>query len=424
MIDKSRAIAGHPAKVGPGEMLALKKNKAPVMPKDKVEISDSKQEAPKRPLPSKMARMARKSISHVTGTINGAITALSNIPTGMIEAGNRVLHPEKDIATRKKGIINRATRTSALAGAAIGCVAFGPVGLVIGTATGYIHGTISRYLDNKAHVTDNIIDRVDKKVDETIQNLPKKEDSSKFRKLLNATVRGGVEASKEGWRSGKVIGAGVGAGLISGSGFIARDIKDSAKDIQILAKSEVVGKSSNSETKSIFGKMFEVGMGIVCGVSGVIINVPGGAIEGALQSVERGSERKEITRPLLLFSTNAGKIIPPAIVGASIGGPAGAAVGTAVGLVSGSLTTIIDGRYGFNRQIVRQIDSAIDEVVDDAGNSPEGHRVYHNSAKGAIVGAYAGLKEGWTLGYRGGKEFAHGLFNTPNEVINKEEEAE
>ncbi|MCD4783625.1 MAG: hypothetical protein K8T10_07315 [Candidatus Eremiobacteraeota bacterium] len=422
MIDKSNAIAGHSARVGPGNILASKKKKAPALPKDTVEISDGKQEPVKRPLPSKMARMARKGIAKISGTACGAVTAVTNIPLGMIEAGNRVLHPEKDIATRKKGIINRSTRVNTVAGAAIGCVAFGPVGLVVGAAMGYIQSTISRYLDSKAHVTDNLIDKVDKKVDETIQNLPNKEDSSKFRKLINATVQGGIEASKEGWRSGKVIGAGSGAGLLSGGMFIARDMKDSIKDIHQSAKEEMTGKPKNGESKSIMGKMFEVGMGIVCGVSGVIINVPGGAIEGALQSVERGSERKEMTRPLLLFSTNAGKIIPPAIVGAAIGGPVGAAAGTAVGMVSGSLTTIIDGKYGFNKQIVRQIDKAIDEVVEDTGNSSEGYSVYHNSAKGTLVGAYAGLKEGWRVGYKGGKEFARGVFDAPTEVVKKEEE--
>lgn len=422
MIDKSNAVAVHPANVGPGDILASKKKKTPAVPKDKVEISDGKQEPEKRPLPSKMARMARKGIANITGTVNGAISAVKNVPLGMIEASNRVLHPDKDIAARKRGIINRSTRVSTIAGAAIGCVVFGPVGLIIGGATGYIHSTISRYLDNKSHVTDNLIDKVDKKVDEAIQNLPKKEDSSKFRKLLSAMVVGGVEASKEGWHSGKVIGAGAGAGLVSGAIFIARDMKDSVKEIHKSAKSKEAGKTDNSESRTIIGKMFEVGMGIVCGISGVIINVPGGAIEGALQSVERGSDRKEMTKPLLLFSTNAGKIIPPAVVGAAIGGPVGAAAGTAVGLVSGSLTTIIDGKYGFNNQILRQIDKAIDEVIEDTGSNSEGYSVYHNSAKGALVGAYAGLKEGWSLGYKGGKEFTRGVFDTPTEVIKKEEE--
>ena len=392
--------------------------------KDKVEISgsNSEQKPEKRPLPSRAARLTRKSIARVAGVFSGVANAVKNIPTGLTQGVEKALHPDHDIATRKKSLAKVATMESVALGSAVGAAVFGPVGLILGAAGGYIGSVISNFLDNKAGIMDSLISRVDSAVDNQIDKLPKKEESGNLRKAVNAGVRGAIEAAKEGWDKGRHIGSGTAAGLLSGAQFIAKDLKENAKEVREEIKHNKELGIKNKDKHGILGKTVRNIMGTVTGLSGVMLNVPGGMVEGSLEAVEVGFHRKEITRPLLLFATNAGKVLPPALAGAALGGPVGAAVGTAVGLITGSLTTLIDGKYGFNHGIIRRIDKAIGEVVEDGAD--KGYAVYHNASKGALVGAYAGLKEGWSLGYKGGSEIVDGVFETPFEAAKHEETEE
>jgi len=392
-------------------------------PRDKVEISKggAEQQPAKRPYFSKVARFGRKSVADIVGTAKGLFHAAKNIPLGVAEGVDRAIHPDKDVATRKKNLAKISTINSVLAGTAIGTMAFGPVGLVLGAITGYVGATIGNFLDNRSRVTDSFIEKVDARIDKQIEELPHKGDSTKFRKALNAAFLGGIAGAKEGWRTGKMSGSGTGAGLIEGMRFIAKDIKETAKAQREEQKRlKEAGKLFFEKERSLPGKAFRTAMGVVCGISGILMNAPGGFVEGSLEAVEVGFHRKEITKPLLLFATNAGKVLPPALAGAAIGGPPGAAIGTAIGLISASLTTVIDGKYGFNKGIIRRIDKAIEEVSGEGGGG-SGYAVYHKASKGAIVGAYAGIKEGWTLGYKGGTEFADGLFETPLEAAKEDE---
>ncbi len=389
--------------------------------KDKVEISggsaDLKPE--KRPLPSRAARLTRKTIARVAGVVSGVANAVKNIPVGLTQGVEKALHPDHDVALRKKNLARIATMESVALGSAVGAAVFGPVGLILGGAGGYIGSVINNFIDNKAGLMDSLISRVDTAVDDQISKLPKKEESSSIRKAVNAGVMGAIEAAKEGWEKGKYIGSGSAAGLISGAKFIAKDLKENAKEVRKEIKHNKELGIKNPDKHGILGKTVRRIMGTVTGLSGVMLNVPGGMVEGSLEAVDVGFHRKEITRPLLLFATNAGKVLPTAMVGAALGGPVGAAVGTAVGLITGSLTTLIDGKYGFNHGIIRRIDRAIGEVVEDGAD--KGYAIYHNATKGALVGAYAGLKEGWSLGYKGGSEIVDGIFETPFEAAKHEE---
>lgn len=398
------------------------------LPKDEVQIEgkNAEGEKEKRPLSSKLARKARKAVSTVTGLANASLSSVTGIAKGVTVGINKSLHPEKDIATLKKDLARFSIMGRAAVFAAAGSLLFGPIGLVLGGAGGYISGAISNYLDNRSKVSDSFIENVGSAINKQIDKLPKKEESTSFRKALNAAVIGGKEGARQGWKTGKIIGEGTGAGLISGAKFIAADVRETlknARDVRELNKKLPPYKNQPHKESNLAGKAFRIAMGALCAASGVIMNVPGGMVEGSLEAVEISSNRKELTRPLLLFSTNAGKVVPPAVIGAALGGPVGAAAGTAAGIVTASLTTIIDGKYGFNRRIVNRVDRAIGEVIEDPGEG-EGYAVYHNAAKGTLVGAYAGLKEGMLLGYKGGAEFADGLFEAPDEAVRHEEESD
>ncbi len=412
----------------------LKKNEkaeVDVKVEDKVELSDGASN--KKTLREKIARFGRKTFAKTTGLLMGAVNFLSGIPKGMALGVDMAVNPDKSVGERKKDLSRLRVFAQTLTGALAGSFIFGPMGLVLGGIGGYISAAIDTYLDNKAGAEDNFIQNVGDAVSDQIQKLPKKEESSKFRKAINAAFAGAASGAKEGWRSGKVIGQGAGAGIISGLKFIAGDIKESVKNIRSSSKKEkqvykqnpmlldVESSEKKKEKPGLTLKAFRTAMGALCAVSGVIMNVPGGVVEGALESVEMGSNRREVTKPLLLFATNAGKVVPPAIVGATLGGPVGGAIGTLVGLVTASLTTIIDGKYGFNKRIVNRVDKAISEVIEDPIDRSKGYAVYHNAAKGTLVGAYAGLKEGLSLGYKGGTEFADGIFDVPHEVARHEE---
>lgn len=389
--------------------------------KDQVNISGDKVEtsSEKRPFPSKVARLTRKSVARVAGVVSGTFSAVKNIPVGFAQGVEKALHPDHDVSVRKKNISKIATMQSVVAGSAVGALLLGPVGLVLAGAGGYIGSVTGNYLDNKAGLMDSLISRVDSAVDNQINKLPKKEESTSFRKALNAGFTGAFEGAKEGWDKGRHIGSGTAAGFMSGAKFIAKDIKDNTREVQKEIKLKKELGIKNQDKHGILGKVVRAVMGTVAGVSGVMLNVPGGMVEGSLAAVEPGFHRKDITRPLLLIATNAGKILPPALAGAALGGPVGAAVGTAVGLITGSLTTLIDGKFGFNRGIINKIDRAIGEAVEDG--SERGFALYHNATKGAFVGAYAGLKEGWSLGYKGGSEIVDGIFETPFEAAKHEE---
>ena len=383
-------------------------------PKDQVEISGNDPKAEeKRPFKDRMARRSRKVFANTVGVINGVTTAIHNVTLGVKEGYNQAVKPGKDLSVRKNELSKLSAINRTITGTAIGALVWGPIGLVLGGITGYVSSSVKIFMDNRSGGMDNLISAVDDRVAAQIDKLPKKEETSKFRKALNGMVAGGIAGMKEGWTRGKHVGRGAGAGILSGTQFIIKDLKENKE-----FKRTVEPKVKNDDERGVFNKLITRTVGTISGLCGVLMNAPGGVVEGSLHTVEMGVNRKELTRPLLLFATNAGKILPPALVGAAIGGPVGAAVGTAVGLISGSLATIIDGKYGFNRGIVSKVHKAVNEVVED--DSGKGYAIYHSGAKGALVGAYAGVKEGWHLGYKGGVEFMDGLFETPKEAAKTE----
>ncbi len=387
---------------------------------DRVDVSStpSDEEASRPKSRGKISRRARKAFATTAGIINGAVTATHNISLGMKIGYNQAVKPGKDISQRKKELSKLSIINRTITGAVAGSVIWGPVGLVLGGMTGYVSASLKSFMDNKSGGMDNLIKAVDSRVARQMDKLPRKQESSTLRKVINSVYAGGIAGMKEGWTRGKQIGQGSGAGLLSGAQFILQDIRENNSPGN--SNGPVLKDSSD---RGIITKTLIRSVGVVSGISGILMNAPGGIVEGSLHSVEMGENRREITRPLLLFATNAGKIFPPALVGAAIGGPLGAAVGTAVGLVSGSLSTIIDGRYGFNRGITRKVQNAVNEVVDE-DITRKGNSIYHNSAKGSLVGAYAGIKEGWRLGYRGGVEFMDNIFEIPTEAAKHKEPQE
>ncbi len=401
-------------------------------PSDRVDVSSVRDEnrSEKRSKLSRISRVARKNVARAGSVAGKVTTAVGNIPLGIAEGFTKAVDPEKDISARKKTLAKISTINNVIVGSTVGAATFGPIGMLVGATTGYIGSVIKNFLDNRAGVMDNLIEKIDNSVDGQIEKLPRQHDSSKTRKAINSVVTGAIEGFKNGWKTGGHVGAGSGAGLMSGIGFVANDIKENAaagrKERQAIKQQKIANDSTRKKTeksRSLISQAMRVASGVICGFSGVMMNVPGGMVEGSLEAVEMGFHRRKITRPLLLFATNTGKIMPAALVGAAIGGAPGAAIGTAVGMVSASLTTVIDGKYGFNKGIIRKIDRAIGEVVENNGYNSRGYALYHNAAKGVLVGAYMGFKEGWNLGYKGGTEFAGGLFETPLEAA-KDNKAE
>ena len=154
--------------------------------------------------------------------------------------------------------------------------------------------------------------------------------------------------------------------------------------------------------------------GGVFGTAGVLINAPGGAVIGTLESLKETKSYvpSQMEKNLMLWSTNVGKFLPAAIVSATFG----VAAGTAIGVATASVTSIIDGRLGVNRKIARPVEEAVKKAHGEE-EVRENLRAYYRAGKGAVVGLSAGIREGWKSGFQGGVEvLSDALAATPESV--------
>ncbi|MGE0494618.1 MAG: hypothetical protein AB7S38_35745 [Vulcanimicrobiota bacterium] len=384
------------------------------VPQEKVEIGspETSTELVAPPAPEKKkSRGLRKLLVKAAGWGLAGFNALCGIPEG-IAVGLGVARGKSKEQIRAISATSYALSNTVMGGAA-GWLVGGPVGMICGAAAGYVAGNIANHLESRSHSIDTLLDNVTEKVDKANKNVSKNNDVGR---ATRGALVGAWEGLKTNFELGKTAGTILAAGAADGFDHVIEELK-AEKPAE-----EAADKPLKNQPMGI-GKALKMGMGVLCGATGVLINAPGGAIIGALESLKGPdeTERVQIAKPLMLFATNIGKVIPGAVVAGAIGGPVGVAIGTAVGVITASLTSIIDGKYGFNRAVVKEVDKAVSAAHGE--DIPKDNlRVFYRAGKGAVVGAMAGLKEGWELGYKGGIEIAEDLASTPKEAVELEDE--
>ncbi|MCA9796643.1 MAG: hypothetical protein KC910_32765 [Candidatus Eremiobacteraeota bacterium] len=384
------------------------------VPQEKVEISEpatgTELIAPPAP-DKKKSRGLRKLLIKAAGWGMAGFNALCGIPEG-IAVGLGVARGKSKDQIRGISATTYALSNTVVGGAA-GWLVGGPVGMICGAAAGYVAGNIANHLESRSHSIDTLLDNVTDHVEKANKDVAQKNGVGR---ATRAVVVGAWEGMKTNFELGKTAGSILAAGAADGVDHVIEEMKadkPAEEQPEKPAKDEPMG----------IGKALKMGLGVLCGATGVLINAPGGAIIGALESLKGPDEKErvQIAKPLMLFATNIGKVIPGAVVAGAIGGPVGVAVGTAVGVITASLTSIIDGKYGFNRSVVKEVDKAVSAAHGE--DIPRDNlRVFYRAGKGAVVGAMAGLKEGWELGYKSGVDMAEDLASTPKEAVEQEEE--
>ena len=309
----------------------------------------------------------------------------------------------KKIHTTKLSILSNT-----MAGGALGCALGGPVGLVCGSVVGFLSGTIANHLASKSGLADRQIDSVSARVSQSVGD--QKNPYRKLKAIATGAFYGTQEAFKNRKTTAKIQLAGTLDGLAhvrqaSGSGELS-------KPLAITATSQTSGPLS---------RLLQRATGLICGVSGVMINAPGGMIIGTLESLKetQKGQPSQLSKTTMLLATNVGKFLPAAAVGAILGGPVGIAASTAVGVVTASLDSMIDGRFGVNRRISKPVEKAVNEAHGEE-NYQENLGAYYRAGKGAVVGFSVGMEQGWKTGYQGGVDIACDLLATPHTVASGE----
>lgn len=387
--------------VTPHRPLTFRANKL-VQPAEQPEVAQEPQD---NPAPARGHRGLRKAVTRVGGILAGAYHTLTGIPEGIVAGVHSVLGTDRDQV--REHVAKAYTTSSTVVGGAIGMALGGPFGLVVGLAGGFILGSLGNWHDARSQNLDHLLDKVGERAAQATQGVP---EDKKTSRLVRGVLSGALEGAKHGWKHGRVSGAITTAGMLDGFAFAKRDAE---KDLQ-------AHQGAEPKKMTVRGAL-ELAMGSVCGVAGALINGPAGLVLGALEATKdpEAHGRPAISRPLLLFATNIGKALGPAVVGAALGGPVGAAVGTAVGLVSGSLPSMVDGKFGFNSKSVAKVDEAVKEATGEQ-EFKSNDRVYYRAGQGAVVGAYSGVREGWSSGYKGGVDILRYLWSTPGDAVDQD----
>ncbi len=394
----------------PPPITAAPKEKAPeAAVEDTVEVEEERAPRPHRPI--------RKALVTAVGWGLAAYNAVSSVPEGIaVGLGAAAGKSDEEIRRTSAGAF---TASNTILAGGLGLAVGGPVGLVLGAAAGYIGANVSKYLEVKSGEIEHTIDKSAQKIRDSLAHLDPQE--KKFSRTVGGSLMGGWKGLKSTLHD-RISGQVMAAGVIDGLGHVVHEMT-TTKEEEAIIEPEQPQPAEPQNNGGWLGRLGKTAFGVVCGISGVIINAPGGAIVGAIESLKgpEEKERAQIAKPLMLVATNIGKTLPSAAIGALLGGPVGAAVGTAVGVVTASLTSIIDGKYGFNRGIVREVDKAVAEAHGQ--EMPKGNlRAYYRAGKGAVVGMMAGVKEGWRLGYKGGVEMLADIVETPKESVGDGEE--
>lgn len=372
---------------------------------DSVDISapaeEPKAEAPTaEPKPGKKrVRPFKKAFLNLGGFVAATYDTICSIPESFSIAHNTL--KGEDTQRIKDNAAKWYIGAHTAMGAAVGSF-LGPFGMVCGAVAGFMVGAVSNTLESRSSQLDNQIERVKAKL--TPEGEPK---MGQFKGLVTGAWDGITNNFKESRVGTRILLAGV------VDGFETR-LKDTG--------AEPKKSLSQRVARNGIEKALEVTVGTICGLTGVLINAPGGAVLGALHNMQ---DENRVPTPLekilMLMGTNLGKAIPGTAVAALLGGGVGLAAGTAVTILTGSLTSVIDGRYGFHRGITRKIKDSI-ATAHGEEEAKNNLRAYYQSGKGLAVGLSEGIKQGWELGYEGGVEILHDILATPAEIHKAEDE--
>lgn len=390
--------------IGPSHQLTGPASARPAAP-SKADNSDVQEtfEQEQAPAPPRRKRQVRKALLDTAGVFMGGYNAVLNIPKGVV-VGAAAVKGKSDEAIRKRAA-NSFAIASTIAGGAIGFVLGGPFGLIGGAASGLISGTISNHLEARSGSMDPFLNQIADSARQSAGIDPEDENQHDPNawQVFKGAVAGGVKGLTAGFKKSFLNSKIAAAGAADGIEFVVQNRRPPvSKKVTAMG-----GGAIKTALKAAAGTLF--------GLAGVLINVPGGAITGALQSLSdtdgKSSAPEAMTKTLMFVGTNVGKLMPSTAAG-SVGGTAGYAVGAA----TGSITSIIDGRDGFHKGIVRQVDLALKEAhgEDEAkGNL----RAYYRAGKGAVVGAVTGLYEGWRIGYEAGVENMSAIFDLQKQAL-------
>lgn len=372
----------------------------------------------------KLSRMIRKGFLSAASTGMAALNSILSIPVGMQMGLDTLKEIEAERQSTEAGTgetrqaeekrspedIKRlnAARISTIASSTgasiIGMALLGPVGLVVGGVVGYLTGTTGNHLETRSGIADQKMEKISADVKDTVG------DSQGLWAKAKAILRGGASGAVQGYKTRKTTSKIQLSGMLDGVGEAVKDWKES--------KSEPVKPLQDDSEHGILTKAAMTLAGGVFGTAGVMINAPGGAIIGTLESLKETKSYipSQMEKNLMLWSTNVGKFLPAAIVSATFG----VAAGTAVGVATASVTSIIDGKMGVNRKIARPVEQAVKEAHGEE-EVKENLRAYYRAGKGSVVGLSAGIREGWKAGFQGGVEMlSDALATTPEAIESKE----
>lgn len=307
------------------------------------------------------------------GRALGAVEAVTSLPKEIGLALDTFSPTQETSEVRKRyGQLGIASQVAA--GALAGGLLGGPLGLVCGATAGFLSGATSLRLQQRSGQLDQIIGQREQRY------------SSPRRLFLDLG-----RASAENFRRASTHSESFLRGCMAAGDNLRQGLRQ---------RPELPGLQATG-----FKGALELASGLTCGLTGVVINAPGGAVLGMLHQAEGHSPEAApnlTEKTLMLTATNLGKVLPASIVAGLVGGPAGVALGTAVGILTGSLTSIIDGRQGFHEEIVQ-------DVYHSLAQGEASQDIYFRAGQGAVLGGVAGLRQGWFLGYRGGREIVRDL---------------
>ena len=371
----------------------------------------------------KLSRMIRKGFLSAASTGMAALNSILSIPVGM-QIGLDTLKenhadskpPETEVKQaegqrspqelKRLNAARISTIASSTGGSVVGMALLGPVGLVVGGVVGYLAGTTGNHLETRSGIADQKMDKITADVKEAVG------DSQGLWAKAKAILRGGASGAVQGYKTRKTTSKIQLSGMLDGVGEAVKDWKES--------KSEPVKPLQDDSEHGLLTKAAMTLAGGVFGTAGVMINAPGGAIIGTLESLKETKSYipSQMEKNLMLWSTNVGKFLPAAIVSATFG----VAAGTAVGVATASVTSIIDGKMGVNRKIARPVEQAVKEAHGEE-EVKENLRAYYRAGKGSVVGLSAGIREGWKAGFQGGVEMLSDVLATTPEAIETSEES-
>ncbi len=354
----------------------------------------------------KSYRPVRRAFLEVASTGVGVLNAVSGLPEGVQIAKDTMAGASTDAKVTKVG--RWGVLASVTTGSAVGMAIGGPVGLVCGAALGFLGGTLNQHLAERSGAVEHRVNSVSGQVQKAIGEEPGAWGRVK------GLVTGAAAGVKEGFQQGKRTSKIQLAGALDG-------VEEVMKGAHKASDDNPVSKPELPELGRL-GKILAKTTGLLCGISGVMINAPGGLVIGMLEPLKEDQNRLPdgLTKTSLLIATNVGKVVPGAMVAGALGGPVGAAAGAAVGLVTASLTSIIDGRFGVNRRIARPVEKSV-EKSHSGEISKNNLRNYYRSGKGAVVGLAAGVREGWNAGYQGGIDMVNGVLSVSESKASKTE---